>query len=52
LPFLLFFWINLANPRYMQTMYHHPKGGYILGAGIGMQVIGWLIIRKIVNIAL
>jgi tight adherence protein B len=52
LPFLLFFWINLTNPNYIRTMYEHPKGYYILGGGVVMQVVGWLIIRKIVNIAL
>lgn len=50
LPFFLFFWINLVNPGYMKTLYDHPNGVYILGAGVVMQVIGWLIIRKIVDI--
>jgi tight adherence protein B len=51
LPFLLFLWINLTNPGYMKTMYEHPKGYYILGAAVAMQVLGWMIIRKIVNVA-
>lgn len=50
LPFFLFFWINLVNPGYMKTLYDHPNGVYILGTGIAMQVVGWLIIRKIVDI--
>lgn len=50
LPFFLFFWINLVNPAYMKSLYDHPNGYYILGGGIVMQVVGWLIIRKIVNI--
>src|SRR5262245_15086590 len=50
LPFFLFFWINLVNPAYMKTLYDHPSGVYILGAGVVMQVVGWLIIRKIVDI--
>ncbi len=50
LPFFLFFWINLVNPQYMKTLYDHPNGIYILGTGIIMQVVGWLIIRKIVSI--
>jgi len=50
LPFFLFFWINLVNPGYMKTLYDHSYGVYILSAGGGMQIIGWLIIRKIVNI--
>jgi tight adherence protein B len=52
LPFLMFFWINLVNPKYMNSMYDHPWGYYILGFGILMQLVGWLIIRKIVNIEL
>ncbi|MBP6821175.1 MAG: type II secretion system F family protein [Acidobacteria bacterium] len=50
LPFFLFFWINLVNPAYMKSMYDHPLGFYILGAGVLAQIIGWLIIRKIVDI--
>ena len=50
LPFFMFFWINVVNPGYMKTMYDHPWGVYILGAGVLMQLIGWLIIRKIVAI--
>jgi tight adherence protein B len=50
LPFFLFFWINLVNPGYMKTLYDHPNGVYILSAGVIMQVVGWLIIRKIVDI--
>ncbi len=50
LPFILFFWINAANPKYLQSLYEHPMGMYILGSGIVMQIIGWLIIRKVVQI--
>lgn len=50
LPFILFFWINVANPKYLESLYNHPAGAYILGAGVLMQVIGWLIIRRIVKI--
>lgn len=50
LPFFLFFWINLFNADYMKPLYDHPLGVYILGTGIAMQVIGWLLIRKIVRI--
>ncbi|MCG3161579.1 MAG: hypothetical protein JMDDDDMK_02768 [Acidobacteria bacterium] len=50
LPFFLFFWINIFNPAYMRTLYDHPYGVLILGTGVVMQIVGWLIIRKIVNI--
>ncbi len=52
LPFFLFFWINMVNPAYMKTLYDHEYGVYILGTGVVMQIIGWLIIRKIVDIKL
>jgi len=52
LPFVLFFWINAVNPDYMNSLYEHPKGMYILGAGVAMQVLGWLIIRRVVKIEL
>lgn len=50
LPFILFFWISLANPKYLDSLYNHPFGYYVIGAGIFMQVVGWLIIRRIVRI--
>jgi tight adherence protein B len=50
LPFFLFFWINLFNADYMKPLYEHPSGYTILGVGIGMQVVGWLVIKKIVRI--
>jgi tight adherence protein B len=50
LPFFMFFWISLINPNYMKSLYDHPWGYYILGIGLVMQLVGWLIIRKIVNI--
>jgi tight adherence protein B len=50
LPFIMFFWINAANPKYLQSLYDHPMGMYILGTGIVMQIVGWLIISRVVKI--
>ncbi|MGH9755248.1 MAG: type II secretion system F family protein [Blastocatellia bacterium] len=50
LPLLLFFLINFADPSYMKTFYDQEYGVYALGAGAAMQIAGWLIIIKIVNI--
>jgi tight adherence protein B len=50
LPFILFVSISLAKPSYMKTFYDHQYGVYTLGAGVAMQIAGWLIIHKIVNI--
>src|SRR5215471_18588794 len=49
-PFWIFFSINLVNPSYMKTFYEHEYGVYTLGAGAVMQIAGWLIVQKIVNI--
>jgi tight adherence protein B len=49
-PILLFISISLVNPFYMKTFYDAEYGVYTLGAGALMQIAGWLIIHKIVNI--
>jgi len=50
LPLFLFFWINLINPTFMDPLYKHEYGMYILGGAVVMQGIGWIIIKKIVTI--
>ncbi len=50
LPFVLFFILNIANPEYLRTLYEHPAGMQILGTAIVLQLIGWLIIRRIIKI--
>ena len=49
-PFLLFLSLNLSNPSYMARFYDHEYGFYALGAGAALQIAGWLIVHKIVNI--
>jgi tight adherence protein B len=49
-PFLLFISINLVDASYMKTFYDHKYGVYAFGAGAALQIAGWLIIHKIVNI--
>ena len=49
-PFFIFYSINLVNPSYMKTFYNHKHGVYVLGVGLVMQVVGWLITREVVNI--
>jgi tight adherence protein B len=50
IPFFVGFVIYFLNPVYMKTLFQEPAGRYmILGAGI-LQLIGFLWIRKIVNI--
>lgn len=50
IPFALLFYIMAVNPGYIDPLFHHPVGRIMLGAGLTMQVLGALIIRKIVNI--
>jgi tight adherence protein B len=44
---LLFF---LLNPPYMQKLFEDSIGHFMLGAGIFLQLVGYLIIRKIIDI--
>jgi Flp pilus assembly protein TadB len=49
-PFLLFTSSSLVNPSYMKAFYGHQYGVYALGMGAALQITGWFIIHKIVNI--
>jgi tight adherence protein B len=50
LPILVGFAIMLINPDYMRTLFHEPLGrSMLVGAGM-LQLIGFLWIRKIVDI--
>src|SRR5215510_1443986 len=49
-PFLLFISSGLVNPSYMKAFYGHQYGVYALGVGAALQITGWFIIHKIVNI--
>jgi tight adherence protein B len=50
LPFLLFFTVWYLNPKYLMVLFTDPMGTKMLGIAILMQVLGALVIRKIVNI--
>lgn len=52
LPFALFGMITMINPGYMDILFTHPSGKYMLGAALFSQFIGMLIIRRIVDIEL
>ncbi len=39
-----------TNPSYVKFFFEDEVGNMMLAAGIGLQVIGYLIMRKIVNI--
>jgi len=50
LPFVLFFAVYQLNPDYLMILFTDPMGKQMLAAAIIMQVVGALVIRKIVNI--
>lgn len=50
LPFVLFFAVYQLNPEYLMILFTDPMGKQMLAIAIIMQVIGALVIRKIVNI--
>ena len=50
LPVLLFFAVYYLNPEYVMLLFTDTMGKKMLAGGIFLQVIGALVIRKIVNI--
>jgi tight adherence protein B len=50
LPFVLFVAIYQLNPGYVSNLFTDPLGKQMLAAAVVMQVLGALVIRKIVNI--
>lgn len=50
LPVILFFFLLTINPTYMSVMLNHPAGIYMLGGALVSEIIGALIINKIVEI--
>ena len=50
LPIVVGFAISLINPAYMRTLFHDPLGNALLVASGVLQVIGFLWIRRIVDV--
>jgi tight adherence protein B len=50
LPFVLLAAVYQLNPRYIMVLFHDPMGTKMLAVAAVMQVLGALMIRKIVNI--
>lgn len=50
LPFLLFITVYQLNPGYIKVLFTDPLGTKMLVVALLMQVVGALVIRKIVNI--
>jgi tight adherence protein B len=50
LPIVTMLAISAANPSYARVMTEHPTGRMMLGGAVVLQTLGFLMIRKIVNI--
>ena len=50
LPILVGFLISVINPDYMQTLYQEPLGQALLGGAALLQLMGFLWIRRIVDV--
>ena len=50
LPIFMGFGLYLMNQDYILTLFREPIGHFLLGAAAVMQILGYLWIRKIVNI--
>jgi Flp pilus assembly protein TadB len=50
MPPLLAAILMVINPAYEAQLFQHPLGRLMCGVGLGFQILGMLVIRKIVNI--
>ena len=50
LPVALFVALYFLNPDYVMLLFTDPMGKKMLAGGVVLQVLGALVIRKIVNI--
>ena len=50
LPVVLFFVVYALNPEYVMLLFTEPMGKKMLAGAIVMQVLGAVVIRRIINI--
>lgn len=50
LPFVLVFVLTAINPQYMAVLIHDPRGHAVIAVAIVLQIIGMLLIKKILAI--
>jgi tight adherence protein B len=50
LPIFVAFAVTYLNPDYMAVLWRDPRGHYLIGTALIMQVTGMLIVRKILDI--
>ena len=50
MPIAIFIAVYQLNPDYMMTLFRDPMGKKMLGAAAGLQVLGAVVIKKIIAI--
>jgi len=50
LPIVMIFALSFVAPGYLPTMVKDPDGRYMIAAAVLFQILGYIIMRKIVNI--
>jgi len=50
LPIFVAIGVTFLNPDYMAVLWRDPRGHYLIGTALVMQVTGMLIVRKILDI--
>src|SRR5215207_8662618 len=50
LPIFVALAVSVMNPEYMSVLWKDPRGHYLIAAAMTMQILGMLIVRKILNI--
>lgn len=50
LPVVMAILISLMAPEYLKSMLADPWGPYMIGVAVALQIIGYIIMRRIVNI--
>jgi len=52
LPVALVIGLTFINRRYANVLFYDPKGQIVLKIAIGLMVVGWTLVRKILNVKL
>jgi tight adherence protein B len=49
LPVAVGFLTSFVSPGFMNPLWEHPMGRNALGIAVGMQVLGWMLVKRICN---
>jgi len=52
LPIVLLIALSFINPKYAKLLFHDPKGQMVLKTALALTVVGWGMVRKILNVRL